>query len=160
MFLSSRQQCNSINSESAAVSLLRFSRSSMKFNSADRLLSFCCRFLGAFSPMTRLSVAVVLDGDCWICSRFPETVDSVSCVAFCMLMLSWSVSVIVPSAVWFPYQKPWKIRPQDVCRCILLSFVGECRSFLFLFCRPHLVFLGEGFLYRGFSATGKACGRV
>ena len=54
LLLSSRQQFNSISSESADVSLMSVSRSSMKSSSADLTLSSCCLFFLLLFPLRGL----------------------------------------------------------------------------------------------------------
>ena len=110
VLLCSRQHRTSIKSGSAAVSLMRVSKSSMKPNSEDRILSFSCCLFSEYSiyPHVKdshlltwaaaglldnlVGIACVMVGS----SSDDEIVNSVSCLNFCVLIMSGFVSVDVP----------------------------------------------------------------
>ena len=164
MFLSSRQPCSSIRSGSADVSFIRVSRLRMKSNSAARMSSSCCRFLGAPSSMTQFirtyrTTISSIGPSRYSCTEMAgydpgsfvvvgssgdeETVDSVSYVAFCTLIVSGLISVVDHVADGISSPKSLKYPPPR-CESRHSSFLRRRMSILFIsFWSPSFGLLGR-----------------
>ena len=140
------------------------------------MLSSCCRFLGARSSITRFirtyrtaissivpsrysstGIAGYDPGSCVVVgsSGVEETVDSVSCVIFDCIRVSFGGL----SRCWWDFVV--KIFEISAPRCVSRhsSLLRSRMSiFLSLFDRHRLVFWGEGFFCPVFYAIGNACG--